>query len=296
MGDIIESPLQENHMVPIEPVIIEKLQLKNKIRIAISIILGAIGFGYTGIYWGEVIHPLGDSIIFLPFNFWFIVTIWGIILGLLTLNWRSAIILPVMGLVAGIASIIVGNLGGFFFIIILFGMFQIISYFLLPLVFLYYSHFFYKKRQLIHTAAFFILFLSGAIDWVLMAITFLMPNNYQQFNVLFHAPLFGNALIFAGVGVLIGAIFGYGIKKTETMALFGMMGLTIGSFWMSIFSDPYAYMTNVNDILIYTHVAATMGIFMVAGLFYPEKEVETNVVIPSTGEILNGSVTVDITQ
>lgn len=246
----------------------EKLPLIYKFRIVLSIILGAAGFGLTGRFWGEGIHPLGSSIIFLPFNFWYIVALWGLFLGLLTLNWKKIIILPVIGLIAGIASIVIGNIGGFVFLLVLFGMLQIISYFLLPLVFLYCAYYFYKTRQLIRTSAFFILFLSGAIDWVLMAITFLMPNNYQQFDVLFHAPLFGNALIFGGVGLLIGAIIGYGIRKTETMALFGMMGLTIGSYWMSIYSDPYAYMTDANDILIYTHVAATMGVFMVAGLFY----------------------------
>ena len=149
------------------------------IRIIISIIIGAAVFGYTGIFWGQGIHPEGSSIIFLPLNFWSIVTIWGITLGLLTLNWRSAVILSGLGLVAGIASIIIGNIGGFVFLSVLFGMFQIISYFLLPLVFIYRAYYFYTKPQLIRASAFFILFLSGAIDWILMAVTFFMPNNYR---------------------------------------------------------------------------------------------------------------------
>ncbi|OPX62878.1 MULTISPECIES: hypothetical protein [unclassified Methanoregula] len=258
---------------------------KSVIRIAVSLVIGAIGFGYTGIFWGEGIHPLGDSIIFLPFNFWYIVAIWGIILGILTLDWKTAIVLLLLGLVAGIASIIVGNLGGLVFLAVIFGWFQLISYPLLPLFFLYCGYLFHKAGKPIHMTVLFILFISGAIDWVLMTVTFLFHDNYRQFDILFHAPLFGNALLFAGIGLLIGAIMGYGIKKIETMALFGMIGLTLGSYWMSVYSDPYAYMTSANDILMYSRMAATMGVFMVAGLFWPEKEIPSGAVIPPADEI-----------
>ena len=242
-------------------------------------IIGAAGFGLTGIFWGQGMYPEGGNIIFLPFNFWLVTAIWGLILGILSLNWRTAIRLAILGLVAGIASIIVGNLGVLFFIIIL-GLW-FISYTLLPMFFLIFGYNFYSASKKIHAAAFFILFISAAIDWALIVITYLGMPHYPN-HLAFGGPVYPAALLFAGIGLMIGAIIGYGIQKTETMALFCMIGFTIGSYWMSIYSDPYAYMTDANDILVYTHMAATMGVFMVAGLFYPEKEKENDAGIPST--------------
>lgn len=265
------------------------------IRITASMIIAIAGFGYTGILWGEAIHPLGDSIIFLPFNFWIIVGIWGIILGVLTLEWKTTVALPVLGLIAGVVSIIVGNLGGLIFLAIVFGWFQIASYVALPLIFLYFGFLFFKEGKKVHTTAFFILFISGVIDWVLMIITFSMQDNYQKFQIIFHAPLFGNALFFAIIGLIIGTMFGYGVKKIETMALFGVIGFTLGSFWMSIFANSNLYMTSANEILIYTFMAATVGAALVTGLFWPGLEAGMQEINPAQGNVSDERGDVEIT-
>jgi len=230
------------------------------------IIPAVLAFGIGGYPLGADMHAAGSSIVFLPAVLFIVTAFWGCILGLLTKDFNNVKMLAGAGIVGGLVSSVVANLGGLV-VFALMGWLLLLIPFFFP-VFIYY---FFKRNEKLISVAFIMLLIYVIIDWI-----FIYCNNTMSTDFSFYSL---HAFVFALAGLIIGYSYGWVIKKPTTMAVFGMVGLSLGSYWIGILFDPYAYMTNSHDILIYSLVSVTTGIFLVTGLYYPEK--------PDTGNNLS---------
>jgi hypothetical protein len=75
----------------------------------------------------------------------------------------------------------------------------------------------------------------------------------------------------AVIGLVIGALFGLGVKKIKTMAYFGMIGFSLASLSFN-YGYLIAYVSAVGFILSVGFGCAILGAFLVAGLFYNFKD------------------------
>ena len=71
--------------------------------------------------------------------------------------------------------------------------------------------------------------------------------------------------------LVIGALFGLGVKKIKTIAYFGMIGFSLASLSFN-YGYLIAYVSAVGFILSVGFGCAILGAFLVAGLFYNFKD------------------------
>lgn len=262
----MDFPSQDNHTMPIRPE-------RNNVRIAISIVLGALAFGIGGYPLGIDMYQEGSSIVFLGVTFFLIAAFWGGILGLLTKNKSNVILLTAAGFIGGIACLFVANIGGLILIMLMRWLLL-----LTPPLFLFLIFYCFKKKDKITAAAFIMLFIYVSVDWILMSGNRLIATQFSMFAL--------HAFIFALTGLILGYSYGWVIGKTKTMAVFGLVGLSLGSYWITILHRLFESTNNAvyGYVIAYIFLSITSGTFLVAGLFWPEKEIQSDAVIcPANG-------------
>ena len=225
------------------------------------IILGALAFGIGGYPLGIGMYQEGSSLVFIPAIFFLVATFWGLILGLLTKNLKNALLLSCAGLFGGFVSMFIANLGGLI-IMALMGWLLILT----PLVFLGLAVHYYRKKENIISCVFFLLFCSVALDWVL---TFLNQSIHTQFYIYSL-----HAFVFTLIGLIVGCSFGLVIGRPSIMSLFGAVGFLLGSYWIGILYRMFdnSQTAVFGFIITYILVSVTAGIFLVIGLYFPEKK------------------------
>lgn len=232
------------------------------------VFLGALAFGIGGYLLGVDMYQEGSSIIFMGITFFLVAAYWGCILGLLTRDLKNVIMLAGAGIFGGIVCLFVANLGGLI-LLMLMGWLLIVT----PLFFLFFAGYYFKKNEKMVSAAFFMLFAYVAIDWILMICNQMFSTQYSMF-----AP---HAFVFALTGLITGGCFGRVMGKTKTMAIFGLVGLSLGSYWITLLHRLFESTNNAvyGYVIAYIFVSVTTGAFLVAGLYYPEKSAKNPKVI-----------------
>ncbi len=282
----MELSLPDNSQtMSMEPVKTERLEKKNKIWVVISVILGALAFGIGGYPLGVDMYQEGSSIIFLGVTFFLVAAFWGCILGLLTKNPKNVIMLTGAGFIGGVVCLFVANLGGLI-VLMLMGWLLLLT----PPLFLFLIYYWFNKNEKMISVAFFMLFVYVAVDWVLIICNKMISTQYSMFAL--------HAFVFALIGLVIGYSYGWVIGRPKTMALFGLVGFSLGSYWITLLHRLFESTNNAvfGYVIAYIFVSVTAGAFLAAGLFYPEKRVEMQTTIVSVAEIPSESINGDVTQ
>lgn len=235
----------------------------SKTRILLSVLCGALAFGIGGYPWGVDQFGEGSSLLILASVFFLVAGYWGCVLGLLTGNLRNIGRLAGAGLFAGIICFFVANIGGFILIATI-GWLLIIT----PPVFLVLMVYFFRKGEKQIALAFFMLLLYTAVDWTIIT----GINPFSTRNVIFSLHAFDYAV----TGLITGGCYGWVMGRTKTLAISGLIGFSLGSYWISIFyhlfeSTNYAV---YGFVVTYVLVSVTAGAFLVAGLFWSDAGTE----------------------
>jgi len=229
-------------------------ELRKNIRF---IVLGALAFGIGGYPLGVGMYQEGSSIIFLPIIFFIVTAFWGCILGLPTKKLKNVMILAGTGLIGGVICLVVGNLGGLI-ILALMGWLLILA----PPIFLIMTFYYYRKKENIISVICLLFFIYVVVDWLLIFLNKTILTGFSMFSL--------HAFVYALTGLILGGSFGLVIGKTKIMAIFGLIGFSLGSYWIGIM---YHLFENTNRavysvILTYILLSVTAGAFLVAGLYY----------------------------
>lgn len=221
------------------------------------VILGALAFGIGGGLWGKGMYQEGSSIVFLAAIFFIVTAFWGCILGLLTKNLKNIFLLTGAGFLGGWVCLFVANLGGLI-IMMLMGWLLLLT----PPLFLILIYYFHNKNEKMISIVFLLLFIYVAFDWLLIILNKTTSTHFSAFSL--------HAFVYAIIGMIIGGIFGLIIGKPKIMAIFGVVGFSLGSYWIGIL---YHLFENTNEAvygfeITYILVSIIAGAFLVAGLFY----------------------------
>jgi hypothetical protein len=225
---------------------------KDPKNIIMNLAIGAFLFGLIGAISGyDYFNPPVQLFGFVPIT---IITgiLGGLVLGLLLRDIKKIPFLVILGFIGSLFSVILGSIW--------------FSYFSLPIlifvrylgipVFLILGLYFFKFNRILSATCFYLSFFV-ILDWFLIIIG-IHARGSMTLVVFF----------FILIGLIIGALYGFSVEKTRTMAYFSMTGYSLGAVLIFIalqltLSDYSISMTLINFL-----VGAITGIFLVAGLFY----------------------------
>ena len=227
---------------------------KDPKKIIINLAIGAFFFGVMGAISGfDYFNPPVQLFGFVPVT---LITgiLGGLVLGFLLQDIKKIPFLLILGFIGFLFSIILGNIWFSYFSlpILLF-----VRYLGIPL-FLILGFYFLKNNRIL-SATFFYLSFFVILDWVLIIIG-IHTRGSITLVILFYAL----------IGLIIGALYGFGVEKTRTMAYFCMTGYSLGAVLIFIALQLNLSDYSISISLINFLVGAITGIFLVAGLFYSQ--------------------------
>jgi len=225
---------------------------KDQKNILVNCAIGAFLFGVTGGISGyDFFNPPVQVFGFIPVN---LITgiLGGLVLGLLLRDIKKIPFLVILGFFGSLSSVILGSIWFSYFSlpILLF-----VRYLGIP-VFLILGLYFLTNNRILSVTSFYLSFFV-IVDWVLVIIGIYTRGSISLV-----------ILFFALIGLIIGALYGFGVEKTRTMAYFCMTGYSLGAVLIFIALQLNLSAYSFSITLINFLVGAITGIFLVTGLFY----------------------------
>lgn len=225
---------------------------KNQKNIIMNLAVGAFLFGIIGTISGyDYFNPPVQIFGFVPVNL--IAGIFGgLVLGLFLQDIKKIPFLMILGFFGSLLSLILGNI---WFSYLSLPILLFIRYLGIP-IFIILGFYFFKFDKILSSICFYLCFFV-ALDWFLIIIG-IRPLGSMTLVIFFYVL----------IGVIIGALYGFGIEKTRTMVYFCMFGYSLGAVLIFIALQLNLSNFPINIALINFLVGANTGIFLIAGLFY----------------------------
>jgi hypothetical protein len=232
------------------------------------ILLGALFFGIGGVLRSHELIPPGTyrtitGPVF-PLDIILMGLIGGLFLGLLSKNIKKIIILPLSGLLGGIiiSCIPLVMVLGLLSIEIFLGLLVagILVFIIAPLISLGIGIQYIKRKKIQESLPFLLFFFLS----VVIIAGVMVP-------ILFHNSILsgiGSVCLSAFIGLIFGAIFGAGVKKSKTMAVFGAAGFMTASIWYYLCLYFISEMSFPGFVITNFVASAIIGGFLTAGFLH----------------------------